>query len=76
MLFLNVFVQIIIVFGAICLFIVLFIINKKIQAPKGIEMPEKCLNCQSSSCLIKTTTIAEYKKELKEELERCSEKDE
>ncbi|HOR17598.1 MAG TPA: hypothetical protein PLH44_01255 [Bacilli bacterium] len=58
-----------IIFGAITLFLITFILNKRTKAPKGAEVPDKCRVCDSPNCLIKMSDIDKIKSELKQQLE-------
>ena len=67
----NFFVQASIIIVVVFIFIISYAINRKVKPPKGYELPEKCHTCESHTCMIKLTEIEKYKKEIKEELEKC-----
>ena len=47
-------IAILIIIGSIVLFTVTFILNRKIKAPEGAELPKKCQSCSNSFCKEKT----------------------
>ncbi|HHU55314.1 MAG TPA: hypothetical protein GXZ48_01290, partial [Acholeplasmataceae bacterium] len=67
----NTLPQILILVGSIILFITTFILNRKTKAPKGVEVPEKCHSCVSTSCIIKVKDIDKIKEELRQEIDNC-----
>lgn len=69
------FVQFAIVAGVLVLFIGSFILNKRTKAPEGIEIPEKCHSCLSSTCIVKSD-IEQIKKELRETINNCEDNNE
>ncbi|MDD3191687.1 MAG: hypothetical protein PHP41_02925 [Bacilli bacterium] len=72
----NNLLQLLIIIGAVVLFLVSFILNKRTKAPKGVEVPEKCLSCISDTCIVKTSDLEKLKEELREEMNKCEEKNE
>ncbi len=66
----NIFIQIAIILGLVIVFILLFLLNKKIKAPADTEN-EKCQTCLSETCIIKTKDISKIKEEMKKEIEKC-----
>lgn len=67
-------VKIAIVIGAIALFIGSFLLNKRTKAPKGVELPEKCISCPSDTCIIKLVDIETIKESIKQETTECEDK--
>ncbi|HEY8445295.1 MAG TPA: hypothetical protein VIK94_04085, partial [Bacilli bacterium] len=63
--------QILIFLGALILFLGSYYLNKRTKAPKGVDVPEKCLSCLSQSCIIKTKDIEKIKEELRKEIDNC-----
>ena len=43
-------VAILIIIGAIALFTVTFILNRKMKLPEGVELPDKCSACTNTMC--------------------------
>ena len=70
MVLVSIFIQIAIVLGLVIIFILLFVLNKKIKAPADTEN-EKCQSCLSETCIIKTKDISKIKDEMKKEIEKC-----
>jgi hypothetical protein len=68
-------IQFLIIGGVLILFIGSFILNKRTKAPQGIEIPEKCHSCLSSSCIVKRD-IEKVKDELREVVDHCEVNDE
>ena len=66
--------QALIILGLIAIFFITFLLNKKIKVKKGNEkeLPEKCITCSFSSCIIKMSDA----NELKEELKKCLKEEE
>lgn len=60
----SVWVQGIIILGLVVLFFGSFILNKKTKVPEGVELPEKCQTCPSTTCIINVNKIEEIKKEI------------
>mgnify|MGYP003347866383 CR=1 FL=1 len=71
MFLMHILAQVRIIGGLIILFLLLYIINHHTKAPKGVEVPEKCISCASETCMIKLVDANELKEELKKELEKC-----
>ena len=47
-------IAILIIVGSIILFTVTFILNRKIKAPEGAQIPDKCHSCSNTLCKEKT----------------------
>lgn len=43
-------IAILIIIGSIALFTVTFILNRKLKAPSGAELPKKCHSCTNTLC--------------------------
>lgn len=73
----NDFYRILIVVGAIVLFVGSYLLNKKTPVPNNIkesDLPEKCLNCASTSCGVKKEEIVDDTI-VEELIKNCEEKD-
>ena len=70
MILVHVLVKVGIIAGAVILFLVTFLLNKKTKAPKIDESIKKCATCTNESCIIKMTDIEEIKKEFENELNK------
>lgn len=68
-------IQLLIIAGVLILFIGSFILNKRTKAPEGIEIPEKCHSCLSSSCIVKRD-VEKIKAEMREALDNCEDNNE
>lgn len=64
----KVLVQGLIIFGVVVFFIISVVLNKKTKAPEGVEIPEQCQSCTSSTCMISLNKVEEMKKEVLEQL--------
>lgn len=62
-----------IITGLIVFFILVTILNQKTKAPEGVDIPDECMGCSSSTCIIKTTDIEKIKSEIKEIIEESIE---
>lgn len=62
----NILIQGSIVLGVVVLFLVTFILNQKTKVPEGVELPDKCQTCPSTTCIINVNKIEEMKKEILE----------
>lgn len=62
-----------IITGLIVFFILVTILNQKTKAPEGVDIPDECMGCSSSTCIIKTTDIEKIKSEMKEIIEESIE---
>lgn len=62
----SIWVQGLIIVGLVVLFLGSFILNKNTKAPEGIELPDKCQTCPSTTCVINVHKIEEIKKEILE----------
>lgn len=76
MFFVHIIGQIGIVFGLIILFLGLTLLNKRIPTPEGVELPEKCSACISTTCIVKREDVKETIKdeirtELQNKIEEC-----
>lgn len=67
----NIYIQIAIIVGTIVLFLGSFILNKKIKAPKGTSVPDKCQSCQLNSCIVKNKDAEELKEDFKKYVKEC-----
>lgn len=67
----NLLVQILIIAGLVILFLTVTLLNQKMKAKKGEDLPENCQACASTTCMIKLTDANKIKEELKEELRKC-----
>lgn len=76
LLLVKLFVQILIIAALVIIFLLVTILNMKVKAPKDAKIPEKCISCTSTSCMIKLKDVEKIKKELREELEKCENKEE
>ena len=76
LLLVKLFVQILIIAALVIIFLLVTILNMKVKAPKDVDLPEKCISCTSTSCMIKLKDVEKIKKELREELEKCENKEE
>jgi hypothetical protein len=64
--FLNqIILQATIIIGVFIVFVVTYLLNKKIKPPKNIVLPEKCSFCTLSSCIIKMSDVEKTKEELR-----------
>ena len=43
-------VAILIIIASVALFTVTFLLNRKLKAPEGAELPEKCHSCSNTLC--------------------------
>ncbi|MFA6627703.1 MAG: hypothetical protein WCQ80_05340 [Bacilli bacterium] len=68
--------QWLIVVGAILFFTIPFLINRKIEVPKGTVLPDKCTNCTIDSCFVKSLNGEDVKDQLRAEMEKCEVPDE
>lgn len=68
-------IQIAIIVGVIVLFLITFILNRRTKAPK-VDMPEKCIQCPSQTCIVKMDDVEKMKEEMRKEIENCEETDE
>ena len=69
----SIFIQIAIIAALVVIFLLVTILNLHIKAPKGEKLPEKCISCTSTSCMIKIKDVDRIKEEMKEELNKCEE---
>lgn len=67
-------VQWLIIGGVVVLFIIVTILNKLVKAPEGVKISERCGNCQSKTCILKTEELEKKKAEIKASLKECEEK--
>ena len=68
-------VQIAIIAALVVIFLLVTILNLHTKAPKGEDLPEKCISCTSTSCMIKLKDVEKIKEEMKEELNKNCEKE-
>jgi len=64
-------VQALIIIGAVILFLVTFILNRRTKAPKGVDVPEECASCAASSCIVKLSNFEKMKDEINEQIKDC-----
>ena len=69
----SIFIQIAIIAALVVIFLLVTIVNLHTKAPKGDKLPEKCISCTSTSCMIKIKDVDRIKEEMKEELNKCEE---
>ena len=43
--------------GVVVLFVIITILNKLVKAPEGVKISERCGNCQSKTCILKTEEL-------------------
>ncbi|HHU21610.1 MAG TPA: hypothetical protein GXZ51_04120 [Acholeplasma sp.] len=67
-------VQWLIIGGVVILFIVVTILNRLVKAPEGVKISERCGNCHSKTCILKTEDLEKKKAEIKASLKECEEK--
>lgn len=64
-----------IIFSLIIFFVLVTLLNKNTKAPEGVDIPEECLGCSSTTCIIKTSDIDKIKEDMKilieENVEAC-----
>lgn len=66
----NIVIRILIVIGAIFLFVISYTFNHLTKRPKGdYELPENCRNCNSEICHAKNGLTVE---DIKKEIEKCA----
>jgi hypothetical protein len=62
------------------LFVIPFLINRKVKVPEGTVLPEKCNSCVVDSCMVKSTSTLKYasvediKQKLRDEINKCDQK--
>lgn len=67
MILVHVLIKVGIVAGCVILFVVTFLLNKKVKAPKIDDKLKQCADCTSTSCVIKISELEEIKKEYEKE---------
>jgi len=67
----NVLLQAGIIIGVVVIFIVTFLLNKRVKPPKDMKLPDKCSFCVSASCVMKLADVEKTKAELKQYLKSC-----
>lgn len=74
--FLNIVVNIIIVFAVIVFFFVAIVLNGITKTPENVELPEQCSSCDSLSCSIKFDRKEKTKETIEEFYKNCAESEE
>jgi hypothetical protein len=74
------FVEISIIVGVVVLFVVSTLLNNRVKAPDGCEVPDGCGSCTTTSCSIKsviqnTQAVEDKKNELKAYLRSVEEQE-
>ena len=65
-------IQLLIIGGVILLFIFSFVLNKRTKAPDGVEIPDDCHACFSTSCAVKSDK-EKIKAEMRAAINNCEE---
>lgn len=71
----SIFIQIAIIAALVVIFLLVTILNLHTKAKRGEDLPEKCISCSSTSCMIKLKDVNKIKEEMKEELNKNCEKE-
>lgn len=67
----DVFIQVLIIVGAMVLFLGTFMLNRKTKVPKDVEPIDKCNTCFSDTCIVKISDVEKIKEELREQINKC-----